>query len=402
MMSQNNASFSFDTADRFRNRFAPLGGVGNESTPFQIRPQRPLTVSHNTGPFSALSLDDKLSQMFSKLENLEAHSQHITNMASQINDTKAELNSHSTYLKKLAYHSIDQEARSRRNNLIFYGLADIQGENAVETIRQFLYDQFDLDLDTMGFQRIHRLGSIVKARRLTQHPKRPIIVAFIDYRDTEYIMSHAYRLAGTYYGVDRDHPREIAEARKSLWNFKKQQGYSVRDKVAIQYPAKLVVNGREVRNEFPDWHTVLNESRLAFFIQNDTHESSQTVSHTDSHVYSVATDIDQRDMTYSDHSTSTSDQARNSTSVQNDFSTSDTSQTQSLRAQRAIPDNRSPAPTMGQPAPSVHVTIPNTADANWSNRDFPPLPGRDPDQDGNSRLLPNGENTHVLPQNHVR
>ena len=117
-------------------------------------------------------------------------------------------------LKQLAYHSIDLEARSRRNNLIFYGLADCNGEDTVDMIRQFLSDHFDLDLDSLGYHRIHRLGSLAKARSMTQYPRRPIIVAFLDYKDTECIMSMARLLAGTQYGVDRDYPKEIAQAQK--------------------------------------------------------------------------------------------------------------------------------------------------------------------------------------------
>jgi hypothetical protein len=36
---------------------------------------------------------------------------------------------HKLYMKQLAYHTIDQSARSRRNNLIFYWLADSTNEN---------------------------------------------------------------------------------------------------------------------------------------------------------------------------------------------------------------------------------------------------------------------------------
>lgn len=390
----------FEVADRFRNRFAPLGGAGNESTPIQHGQNiqvrwNAATVSQNASNFSALSLDDKLSIMFAKLENLETNGHHLTNMASQLNHTTAELGNHTSYLKKLAYHSIDQEARSRRNNLIFYGLADCRGEDVIDTMSQFLSDFFDLDLNSMGFQRIHRLGSIAKARTMTQYPRRPIIVAFIDYRDTETIMSKAFRLAGTQYGVDRDHPKEIAEARKSLWNFKKEQRYSARDKVSIQYPAKLVVNGTEVRNEFPDWHTVLNESRLAFFKPKDL---DRTVSHTDSHLYSVATDIDQRDMSYSDQSSPFSNQSHNT--AHSDSAVSDTSRARAQTYQSDIPPNRSP-PTSSRIA-DTHVPMNNSLPGQnrvqldtsnmhpLSNREPPPSFGPAPNEGGDPRLPPNG------------
>ena len=57
-------------------------------------------------------------------------------------------NKHTQYLKKLACHSIDIEARSRRNNRIFYGLADLRDEDTYELLSQFLYDTMDIDLDS--------------------------------------------------------------------------------------------------------------------------------------------------------------------------------------------------------------------------------------------------------------
>ena len=92
-------------------------------------------------------------------------------------------NKHTQYLKKLACHSIDIEARSRRNNRIFYGLADLRDGDTYGLLSQFLYDTMDIDLDSMCVQRVHRLGSMVKARRTSQTPRRPIIAAFRDYRD---------------------------------------------------------------------------------------------------------------------------------------------------------------------------------------------------------------------------
>ena len=157
-----------------------------------------------------------------------------------------------------------------------------------------------------------------------------------------------------------------------------------------------------MRNEFPDWHTILNGSRLDFFRQS---ENNQTVGHSDSQVYSVATDIDQHEMSYRDHSTSSHNQTRNQRSSQSDFSASDTSQTRAPPAQRVIPDNRSPVATGPSPT-SVHVppsgqnsvqaNTANTANTIFSNRDFPPLSGQDPNNGGDTRLLPNGPRT-IMP-----
>lgn len=228
-------------------------------------------ASKNCARFSTLSMDDKLSLMFTKLEKLDRNDEQIMQMSSILNHTitrvtriESCLDKHSVYLKKLAYHSIDQEARSRRNNLIFYGLADVQNEDTYRLLRQFIIDHLDLDLDEICIQRVHRLGSISKAKSFSQVPRRPIIAAFRDYQDTEIILENAYKLYGTKFGIDRDYPKEIAQARKSLWEYQKAT-CSNRDRVKILYPAKLAVNGKVVKDEFPDWFEVLNQDRLEYF-----------------------------------------------------------------------------------------------------------------------------------------
>ena len=94
-------------------------------------------------------------------------------------------------LRTLAYKSIDLEARSRRNNLLFWGLSENYNENCFSVIREFIKHQLGLDADNMYLERAHRLGP----RRIGQrNPKRPIIVNFRDYCDTDIIMNHANRL----------------------------------------------------------------------------------------------------------------------------------------------------------------------------------------------------------------
>lgn len=385
-MSSNTTRFVLTPTVGVRNRFAPLSGMGNESTPLQNNGQQRRsaefrmnenTVSPTTRSFATLSLDDKLSIMFSKLEKLETNNQLLINMSSQLNHTATEVNSHSLYLKQLAYHSIDLEARSRRNNLIFYGMADVRGENTVDIMRQFLSDYFELDLYAMGFNRVHRLGSIAKARRVTQYPRRPIIVAFLDYKDTETIMSMAKMLAGTRFGIDRDYPKEISEARKTLWTFKKQQGYSARDTVQIRYPAKLFVNGSVVRDEFPDWYSVLNASRLDLFKHN---EPIRTDNRSDSHLYSMTTEIDQSERSNTgEHISAISQTNRSDMSVN--------VSPQALASTQTLPDHRSANSSSQRTTTEVNVS---------SLREFPPLSGTATLPNEESRSSPNGNlnNSH--------
>ena len=82
-------------------------------------------------------------------------------------------------------------------------------------IYTFLENELDLDISSISIERAHRLGTVGRAKddgRVTQN--RPIIVRFRDYPDTVDILKSANKLKGTTFGIDRDYPREIADARK--------------------------------------------------------------------------------------------------------------------------------------------------------------------------------------------
>ena len=65
--------------------------------------------------------------------------------------------------------------------------------------------------------------------------------------------------------MERDYPKEIAEARKTL--YQSQQAVMARrrrQKVQILYPAKLCIDGSIVRNMFPDWSACMKQNRITW------------------------------------------------------------------------------------------------------------------------------------------
>lgn len=176
-------------------------------------------------------------------------------------------NKNTSVLKTLAYKSIDLEARSRRNNLIFWGLYENYGENCFAVIRDFIINHLDLDANKMYLSRAHRLGPRKIGR---QNPNRPIIVNFRDFCDTVAIMGKAHMLKNTPFSICYDQPKEINDARKKLWDeLKLIKAKEPRVKFQIVYPAKLVIEGKVVRDEFPDWTQVMKGSRLVDFSHID-------------------------------------------------------------------------------------------------------------------------------------
>ena len=168
--------------------------------------------------------------------------------------------------------------RSRRNNLIFRGFSEVVGnDDCVSIIQNFLSDQ--LDMQDVTIQRAHRLGSLrgsgIRPGYVGQRRKnRPIIVCFRDYKDVQEILAKAHTLQGTEFGINRDYPDEIVKARSRLWgDYKAEKPKYPRGKVYIGFPAKLVVAGEVVRDEFPDWQGVLKGSRDERNAMNDRAKS---------------------------------------------------------------------------------------------------------------------------------
>ena len=231
--------------------------------------------------FICSSSDDKLNLIFQELRSIRGNQEQTNNGMLNFQENFLQIhqkleqvvnvtNRNTDLLKTLAYKSIDQEARSRRNNLIFWGISENYEENCFSLIREFIKNHLDLDTDRMYLARAHRLGQRKIGYR---NPKRPIIVNFRDFCDVESIMSRSYLLKNTQFSVGYDLQNEINEARKRLWEETKSiKSKQPRSKCQIVYPAKLVVDGRVFRDEFPQWSEAVHGSRLVDFTHIDQHD----------------------------------------------------------------------------------------------------------------------------------
>ena len=71
-------------------------------------------------------------------------------------------NCQSELLKAVAYKSIDLEARSKRNNLFFWGFEEDGTENCFKRVGTVIYEKLELDSDNMYLCRAHRVGQPTK------------------------------------------------------------------------------------------------------------------------------------------------------------------------------------------------------------------------------------------------
>lgn len=202
----------------------PSGPEQNMDTESVRNKRRRFNTGAGQSDFSHLSLDAKLSHICHKLDNLElSNSDVIANVTQGLSTVNARVEcvenptlNHELVLKVLAYKSTDMEARPRRCNLLFHGLAENRSENCSELLRDFMWHEMGIDSDDLYIGRIHRLGSLHMARTKNVVPRRPIIVSFNYDQSVQKVLSAAYMLRGTNYSVSKDFPKEIVSARQRL------------------------------------------------------------------------------------------------------------------------------------------------------------------------------------------
>ena len=157
----------------------------------------------------------ELAQSKEDLERLEKQCEKI---GREIDDSKKR--------EELANEKLlDLEARSMRENLIFYGLAEQTSgmENCESLVKNFITTKLGIDASGMSFDRAHRLGG-QRARK-----PRPIVVKFHRYADREAVRQKSYEdpikksLKDSNLGVGIQSPQQYREARKALFEHGKRE-----------------------------------------------------------------------------------------------------------------------------------------------------------------------------------
>ncbi|KAL8596552.1 hypothetical protein ACOMHN_059393 [Nucella lapillus] len=112
-------------------------------------------------------------------------------------------------LDKLEIKTDDLEGRSKRNNLIFYGIPRTEGESKTDCenmIRDMMIDKFDFTRE-IEFDRVHRLGN---------RENSPIIERCTFHKDKEEILRAKKNLKGSRVFVGEDFSQRVRDIRKCL------------------------------------------------------------------------------------------------------------------------------------------------------------------------------------------
>lgn len=115
----------------------------------------------------------------------------------------------------------DYEDRSRRDNLILYGIPDSPTETWTQSeqkVRSLLVESFSLQLPEEAISKAHRLGTFVVNKC------RPIVVKFISLKIKDNILSQRSKLKGTRISLQEDLCKATRLSRKKLSEFGKASG----------------------------------------------------------------------------------------------------------------------------------------------------------------------------------
>lgn len=78
-------------------------------------------------------------------------------------------------------------------------------------------------------------------------------------------MNNVYKCKKSPNAIHRDLPLEIIDGRKRLWKSYKDAPKAPQTCASIVYPAKLIVNGQVVADEFPQWNDIVHMKRNLSF-----------------------------------------------------------------------------------------------------------------------------------------
>ncbi|XP_042142747.1 uncharacterized protein LOC120837858, partial [Ixodes scapularis] len=170
-----------------------------------------------------------LSDRMTRIEQEFSHFNSIRNDLDELHGVTATL---TNSLATLAERVDDSENRSRRSNLLFFGLPDSDRETWAQSEQKIINlcsQHLDINIMPDGIERAHRLG------RYRPNQNRPIIVKFALHKTKERIFSQGKKFKDTSFAVSEDFSPSVQLARRNLLTFARNQAmpFSLRFKTLL-------------------------------------------------------------------------------------------------------------------------------------------------------------------------
>lgn len=174
--------------------------------------------------------EQRLTAIDNKLERLTSLDNKVSSCMAQVFELQKTVSA-------LEMKLDDLENRSRRSNLLVYGVPEEAEENAdtlEKAVNQKIVKEI-LKVEPVDIERIHRIG------KPDGKKVRPVILKLLDFRDKNLILKNCHKLKGTNFSIGEDFSARVRDIRKKLWIVgrpRKESG----DKVSLLYD-KPGVNG---------------------------------------------------------------------------------------------------------------------------------------------------------------
>nr|KAG5705870.1 hypothetical protein BaRGS_030760 [Batillaria attramentaria] len=141
----------------------------------------------------------------------------LQNKNDQLTEQNRELNAKVGSLEKVGHleeRTDDVEGRSRRSNLLFYGIPQTNKnetwQESVDTVKSVLKEKLGVE-DNIQFDRVHRLQGGAGS---SSSPS--IIAKFAFYKDKEHVLRNKQKLKGSDIFVGEDYTKRVRDIRKKL------------------------------------------------------------------------------------------------------------------------------------------------------------------------------------------
>ena len=210
---------------------------------------------------------ESLHDMMSKNERSVVDvNEKLLKQASLTADICDDICSFNNLIERMGEKLIDQESRGRRSNLLFHGIPEEFGEACKEKICQLIIEHCKIPMTLNQIQRAHRIGG-EKVGKI-----RPLIVLFVNWSDKEAVREKRKSLPEGIYCTN-DVPYEVRQAKKSLQP-DVAAAHARGDRCHVAFPARLIVNGREVKRVTPRYEGFSDNRTRTYYDAPSTSASS--------------------------------------------------------------------------------------------------------------------------------
>nr|XP_054924862.1 uncharacterized protein LOC129383889 [Dermacentor andersoni] len=165
------------------------------------------------------SLTKYISTIVTRLESVEKRTSILDDVQCELTTTRKLTEQVESEALRLRVRLDEAEDRSRRDNLVFFGILDNASKTAQQTeenVLSLIRQSPETTLSADNIARAHRIG------RFSTNKVRPIIVKFSTYKTKETIFSKRHMLKGSRVVMREDFSANTRRIREKLTNYAKE------------------------------------------------------------------------------------------------------------------------------------------------------------------------------------